>query len=293
MDLGLVPAAEELLPKMEHRFCVRHLHNNFKKVHPGNALKHNLWRCAKCCHPNQFMDNMEALKLPGRPKKLRRREPDEVAGGSKPGLKKLRKAGRVAVKCRICFQNGHNARKCPGKQGNQQRSVAEGENQAESVVEPSNMIKCGNCGEFGHNKRTCKPQSQEVTEDNGDEMLAENHPNTDFSDIEEMDILYWLQMQHNKLRFKCKLQVDNGDKMPAENQSNSQISQVVTEKANEEDKIMANSETQQSSQVSNPVLPENEQPSAQMPTNRNQQSKKGRTSVSYGSPWKVDMYIFE
>lgn len=64
-----------------------------------------------------------------------------MVGGSKPGLKKLKRAGRVAAKSRNCFQNGHNTRKCPGKQGNQQRSVVEGEKQAESVVEPSNMNK--------------------------------------------------------------------------------------------------------------------------------------------------------
>ncbi|KAL3521785.1 hypothetical protein ACH5RR_014619 [Cinchona calisaya] len=40
---GLIPAVHEMLPNIEHKHCVRHLHNNFKKVHPGEALKLRMW----------------------------------------------------------------------------------------------------------------------------------------------------------------------------------------------------------------------------------------------------------
>lgn len=32
---GLGSAIEEVVPGVEHRHCVRHLHNNMKKLHPG------------------------------------------------------------------------------------------------------------------------------------------------------------------------------------------------------------------------------------------------------------------
>ncbi|KAL3528262.1 hypothetical protein ACH5RR_012918 [Cinchona calisaya] len=37
--LGLGSAIHEILPRIEDRHCVRHLHNNFKKLHPSDSLK--------------------------------------------------------------------------------------------------------------------------------------------------------------------------------------------------------------------------------------------------------------
>jgi len=36
---GLLPALAELLLDADHRFCVRHLYNNFMKKYPGKKLK--------------------------------------------------------------------------------------------------------------------------------------------------------------------------------------------------------------------------------------------------------------
>ncbi|XP_058779988.1 uncharacterized protein LOC131653730 [Vicia villosa] len=44
---GLLPAMEELLPRVEQRFCVRHLYNNFRKRYPGKKLKEIIWKAAK------------------------------------------------------------------------------------------------------------------------------------------------------------------------------------------------------------------------------------------------------
>ncbi|KAL0344327.1 UNVERIFIED_CONTAM: hypothetical protein Sangu_1320100 [Sesamum angustifolium] len=45
---GLIPAVETVLPTIEHRFCVRHLHNNFKNAgFRGQALKFALWKAAR------------------------------------------------------------------------------------------------------------------------------------------------------------------------------------------------------------------------------------------------------
>ncbi|XP_014493085.1 uncharacterized protein LOC106755441 [Vigna radiata var. radiata] len=43
---GLVHAIEELLPKAEQRFCIRHLYANFRKQFSGQILKNLMWSAA-------------------------------------------------------------------------------------------------------------------------------------------------------------------------------------------------------------------------------------------------------
>ncbi|XP_071923215.1 uncharacterized protein [Coffea arabica] len=59
---GLGTAIHEVLPEIEHRHCVRHLHNNFKKLHPGLALKERFWTCARSSYMTWFENQMESLK---------------------------------------------------------------------------------------------------------------------------------------------------------------------------------------------------------------------------------------
>ncbi|KAG8383967.1 hypothetical protein BUALT_Bualt04G0068900 [Buddleja alternifolia] len=59
---GLLPALYELLPDIEHRYCVMHMYNNFKKEHPGLALKDRLWNVARATTVNQFKFQMASLK---------------------------------------------------------------------------------------------------------------------------------------------------------------------------------------------------------------------------------------
>ncbi|KAG8380435.1 hypothetical protein BUALT_Bualt06G0015000 [Buddleja alternifolia] len=59
---GLLPALHEILPMVEHRYCVRHMHNNFKKYHPGLGLKDKLWNLAKATSVAQFSWQMDLLK---------------------------------------------------------------------------------------------------------------------------------------------------------------------------------------------------------------------------------------
>jgi len=44
---GLVDAVRELFPHSEHRFCIKHLHNNFKVQHKELMLKQILWAAAE------------------------------------------------------------------------------------------------------------------------------------------------------------------------------------------------------------------------------------------------------
>ncbi|KAG8370535.1 hypothetical protein BUALT_Bualt14G0127100 [Buddleja alternifolia] len=57
-----LPALFELLPDIEHRFCVRHMYNNFKKEHSGLALKDRVWNLARASTINQFNFQMDSLK---------------------------------------------------------------------------------------------------------------------------------------------------------------------------------------------------------------------------------------
>jgi hypothetical protein len=59
---GLLPALVELLPDAQHRFCVRHLYNNFRKQYPGKKLKELMWRTAKATYLNAWMAAMKEIK---------------------------------------------------------------------------------------------------------------------------------------------------------------------------------------------------------------------------------------
>ncbi|KAL0307395.1 UNVERIFIED_CONTAM: hypothetical protein Scaly_2984700 [Sesamum calycinum] len=60
---GLVGALQELFPNAEHRFCVRHLHSNFKSNgFRGLAFKNGLWKAARATTVNQFNERIKELK---------------------------------------------------------------------------------------------------------------------------------------------------------------------------------------------------------------------------------------
>jgi hypothetical protein len=76
------------------------------------------------------------VKLPGRPKTERRRE------GEKPKGTKLSRVG-IKMKCRLCGQTGHNARRCPlnPEAGNKvnphiKRAKAKNKRQAQMSTKP-------------------------------------------------------------------------------------------------------------------------------------------------------------
>ena len=58
-----MPAIVELSPHSEHRYCVRHIHTNFRKTFRGKALKDQLWMCARATHPSAYERALENLKV--------------------------------------------------------------------------------------------------------------------------------------------------------------------------------------------------------------------------------------
>ncbi|XP_034693874.1 uncharacterized protein LOC117920444 [Vitis riparia] len=59
---GLVETFKDLMSNVEHRFCVRHLHANFKKDFPGKVLKDAMWSAARATTKNSFNFHMDELK---------------------------------------------------------------------------------------------------------------------------------------------------------------------------------------------------------------------------------------
>ncbi|XP_019228082.1 PREDICTED: uncharacterized protein LOC109209293 [Nicotiana attenuata] len=56
---GLIEAFNEVLPYVSHRFCVRHLHNNFKRAGFSSiSLRNALWKAAKATTVKWFEDCM-------------------------------------------------------------------------------------------------------------------------------------------------------------------------------------------------------------------------------------------
>ncbi|XP_071920748.1 uncharacterized protein [Coffea arabica] len=59
---GLDRALSEVLPGCEHRYCVQHMYRNFKKKHPGLALKDRIWNIACCTTVKMYDKAMEELQ---------------------------------------------------------------------------------------------------------------------------------------------------------------------------------------------------------------------------------------
>ncbi|KAM0825792.1 hypothetical protein ACQ4PT_069327 [Festuca glaucescens] len=61
---GLINVVNALWPDAAHRFCVRHLHQNFAKHWRGDIFKNKLWQIARATREvdwKQYMDEMKAL----------------------------------------------------------------------------------------------------------------------------------------------------------------------------------------------------------------------------------------
>ena len=60
----MINAVNALWPEAAHRFCVRHLHQNFAKHWRGDVFKNKLWQIARATREvdwQQYMDEMKAL----------------------------------------------------------------------------------------------------------------------------------------------------------------------------------------------------------------------------------------
>ena len=59
---GLLPAIKTIFLIVEHRYCVKHIYNNFKVNHKDMELKSVLWMCAGITLSREFKRGMDYLK---------------------------------------------------------------------------------------------------------------------------------------------------------------------------------------------------------------------------------------
>ena len=59
---GLIPAMEMLFPTVEHKFCVKHIYNNFKLNFNGLELKAALWSYVAATTVKEFEKRMQDMK---------------------------------------------------------------------------------------------------------------------------------------------------------------------------------------------------------------------------------------
>ncbi|XP_030963877.1 uncharacterized protein LOC115985042 [Quercus lobata] len=59
---GLTQMFDELMPGVDHRFCVRHLYNNFSKDYKGKLLKDRMWAAARDTNMSEFQFEMGKIK---------------------------------------------------------------------------------------------------------------------------------------------------------------------------------------------------------------------------------------
>jgi transposase-like protein len=60
---GLINAVQKVFPDAEHRFCVRHMIQNFQRVgHRGETLKNDVCAIARSTHIPKWQRSMDKLK---------------------------------------------------------------------------------------------------------------------------------------------------------------------------------------------------------------------------------------
>ncbi|KAM0029718.1 putative Zinc finger, SWIM-type, MULE transposase domain-containing protein [Helianthus debilis subsp. tardiflorus] len=59
---GLIPAINRLFPVAEHRYCLRHIHENMKSQWRGDLCKDMLWKCASATTVPFFNKYMDEIK---------------------------------------------------------------------------------------------------------------------------------------------------------------------------------------------------------------------------------------
>ncbi|GJZ03583.1 ribonuclease H-like domain-containing protein [Tanacetum coccineum] len=56
---GLLPALKDLFPAAEHRYCVRHIHDNMNLIYKGGHYKELIWKCATATTEVHFERGMD------------------------------------------------------------------------------------------------------------------------------------------------------------------------------------------------------------------------------------------
>ena len=58
---GLINSVKKVWPDAEHRFCVRHIYQNFREKHKGEVLKQDFWALARSTHEVKWRENCKKM----------------------------------------------------------------------------------------------------------------------------------------------------------------------------------------------------------------------------------------
>nr|KAJ0217988.1 hypothetical protein LSAT_V11C300147840 [Lactuca sativa] len=61
-DVGLIPAIAHIFPCVEHKYCLRHIYKNMRKVWRTTEYKEHLWNCAKATTIPEFETLMREFR---------------------------------------------------------------------------------------------------------------------------------------------------------------------------------------------------------------------------------------
>ncbi|KAL4567999.1 hypothetical protein LXL04_023598 [Taraxacum kok-saghyz] len=59
---GLLPAISKTFPNAEHRYCLRHIQENLKKISKDKNVSDQVWKCGRATAVNHFQRAMDELK---------------------------------------------------------------------------------------------------------------------------------------------------------------------------------------------------------------------------------------
>ncbi|KAH0706531.1 hypothetical protein KY289_011607 [Solanum tuberosum] len=170
---GLIEAFDLVLPGVSHRFCVRHLHSNFKRAgYSGMALKNALWKATStttidrfdACMTDLFELDKDAYawlsaKVPSEWEKAEKWNLNDICPTIKKKLVKTMKKVADYIPKR---SNMWNYEKKGKKQKLRRKEDDEPRASRMKLKRKQKSVDCRKCGKPSHNSRTCSFSSDDI-----------------------------------------------------------------------------------------------------------------------------------
>ncbi|GJW55707.1 heat stress transcription factor B-4-like protein [Tanacetum coccineum] len=164
---GIIPVIKIVYPSAEHRYCLRHIHENMKKGWYGQAYKDLLWRAASATNVKDFQKCMLELKTmnPKAHEWLNKIPAEHWARSYFSGRAKSDLL--LNNICEVFIGKIVEGRDKPV--GRPKKKRKRSKHKDEPFVKDGKLsrkgrtITCQSCGNIGHNKATCKGQGRKAT----------------------------------------------------------------------------------------------------------------------------------
>ncbi|GKC65770.1 hypothetical protein Tco_1098368 [Tanacetum coccineum] len=138
---GLLPALQDLFPAAEHRYCVRHIHDNMNLIYKGGNYEELLWKCATATTVVAFERAMDEFK--GR---LLEARDSHVITALEYVREYFMKKGSDSLEVACIFKMTDNGIEA---------ALPENWVSINELTRKDGTVTCCNYGKKGHNKRSC------------------------------------------------------------------------------------------------------------------------------------------